>query len=305
MPPAARANDSDDSRGGDKYTTPPEAPCATPRNTRSLRDLLTLLLTGRAITTAVSQSTRGPRLPMAAIACAFGLMILILLPGARATNGPCSTEAGVLLATYAHKGHMIPPGSWPDPLPHTAGIGGVPDPDTSTLAAFHPEGHPEPRPDMRLAREPEGWLRCDRSDFTPARLKQIYNVVRKHDHVFARSLGDLPGYSGELGPMRIPLVDESVVLAQARRRHSAAEAAIQDEKCNELKTPAIIVPSVSARHALNTTMPGKKDADGNWTDRRFCVDARPLNEHCIPDPYVPHPLTRCSNRWEPAHASPS
>ena len=139
----------------------------------------------------------------------------------------------------------------------------------------------------RFQRTPAGWLRCARDDATPEQIELIHAVVRKHDAVFARSLHDLPGYSGQLGDMPIDLIDPDKLMLQAKRRYSQAEQEVQDEKCNELKDASIIIPSISAHYALNTTMPGKKDADGNWTDRRFCVDARPLNENTVPDPYMP------------------
>ena len=33
-----------------------------------------------------------------------------------------------------------------------------------------------------------------------------------------------------------------------------------------------------SQYASNTTLPPKKDADGQWTENRFCVDFRPLND---------------------------
>lgn len=99
-------------------------------------------------------------------------------------------------------------------------------------------------------------------------------------------MDELPGYCGAVPAMRIPLKDPEKNMAQARRVHSRPEIEIQDLKCNEMAKPGIIVPSAASRYALNVTMPGKKDAEGNWTDRRFCVDARPLNENTETDPYV-------------------
>jgi len=35
-------------------------------------------------------------------------------------------------------------------------------------------------------------------------------------------------------------------------------------------------------------MPAKKDAEGNWTDRRLCRDFRKVNEHTQSDKYDMH-----------------
>ena len=35
-------------------------------------------------------------------------------------------------------------------------------------------------------------------------------------------------------------------------------------------------------------MPAKKDADGNWTDLRMCVDFRPINAATLADRYGLH-----------------
>ncbi|PNH01983.1 Retrovirus-related Pol polyprotein from transposon, partial [Tetrabaena socialis] len=74
---------------------------------------------------------------------------------------------------------------------------------------------------------------------------------------------------------------------EAARRHSDLEHGIMEAKCTELRDAGIITPSTSAHYALNHTMPAKKDAEGNWTDSRFCCDARPLNAATRPDMYRP------------------
>ena len=38
---------------------------------------------------------------------------------------------------------------------------------------------------------------------------------------------------------------------------------------------------------MNVMMPAKKDVDGQWTDRRYCCDARPLNTATKPNKYAP------------------
>lgn len=45
----------------------------------------------------------------------------------------------------------------------------------------------------------------------------------------------------------------------------------------------MIERSASSTSALNHTCPAKKDAHGNWTDRRLCYDARKLNDKTLAD----------------------
>ena len=115
---------------------------------------------------------------------------------------------------------------------------------------------------------------------------QFKQMLHRNDAVFARSLKDLGCYSGEMGPATIDLIHDRPIW-QSQRWHSPLELRIQEEKCTELRDAGIIVPSQSTKYAMNVTMPAKKDADGQWRDRRYCCDARPLNAATKPNKYAP------------------
>ena len=64
---------------------------------------------------------------------------------------------------------------------------------------------------------------------------------------------------------------------------------IQEEKCEELKKVGLIIPAPSNwQYARECVLPVKKDADGNYTDRRFCVDYREINSATEADKYGLH-----------------
>ena len=76
---------------------------------------------------------------------------------------------------------------------------------------------------------------------------------------------------------------------QKQRKHAPLEVAIQDDKCLELHGVGFVVQSPkNCQYASNATMPAKKDADGNWTDFRFCLDFRNINEATVADHYGMH-----------------
>jgi hypothetical protein len=96
-----------------------------------------------------------------------------------------------------------------------------------------------------------------------------------------------------VGKMKIPFANPNARYVEAKRRQSPIEKEIQDTKCTELKGADIIEPSTAVDYALNCTMPGKKDVNGEMADRRFCVDARPMN-NCTA-PLCHHCRRRCSS----------
>jgi len=124
-------------------------------------------------------------------------------------------------------------------------------------------------------RDPDGlWLY---GKYPGTDLSRLAKVVTANKQAFAYSMNELPGYSGKMGPVNLKLNHDKPIY-QHERRHSAKEKEVQDKKCGELKEGGVISRVHQTLYASNTTLPPKKDADGNWTEYRFCVDFRPLND---------------------------
>ncbi len=158
---------------------------------------------------------------------------------------------------------------------------------TIPASSVTPEGKRHPGDDSSFVKDQRfGYTWCERPDLPPEMRTRFRELLQENDDVFARSLKELGCYCGELGPATIELVHDRPIW-QAPRRHSPRELTIQEEKCCELRDAGIIIPSISMKYAMNSTMPAKKDAEGNWTDSRYCCDARPLNAATVPDKYAP------------------
>ncbi|KXZ57050.1 hypothetical protein GPECTOR_5000g1276 [Gonium pectorale] len=159
--------------------------------------------------------------------------------------------------------------------------------DASPANATTADGTRSVPPRSNFTKDPDqGYIWCERSDMNPQAAASLKALLKEREPIFARSLKDLGCYKGELGEMRITLQHDRAVWS-GPRRHSPLEVEIQDAKCNELREAGIIRPSNSTKYAMNSTMPAKKAADGTWTDRRYCCDARRLNDATVPDKYCP------------------
>ena len=116
------------------------------------------------------------------------------------------------------------------------------------------------------------------------RLKALL-VQRKGS--FAYSLGDLPGYTG---PSAEFIMKPGARAFCKARQYSPLEEQIRDEKLTEQHDVGFILErDTRSDFAACPTMPGKKDADGNWTDRRLCQDYRWVNQQMVAD-HKPLPL---------------
>ena len=81
-----------------------------------------------------------------------------------------------------------------------------------------------------------------------------------------------------------------------RQKFSRLEEEIVDEKCEELKSVNFIRRATKRDNILYVNpivVAAKKDEEGNWTDKRFCVDLRETNLVTDSDP-IPDAAARRS-----------
>ena len=88
--------------------------------------------------------------------------------------------------------------------------------------------------------ETNGWVFGNHPGQTPSQAQRFKDMLIAHKHCFAYSMDDLPGYSGSVGPLTLPLLSTGDIVRKPRR-HSAVECNIIDEKCKELEAPGFIV----------------------------------------------------------------
>ena len=117
---------------------------------------------------------------------------------------------------------------------------------------------------------------------------KIRCAILSRRSAFAYSVAELPGYHGPEGPIHIQL-DHRRPIFTSKRKQSDAEKAIQNEKCQELLDNDIIEQAPSSNYASPPVIVAKKDADGQLTDSRFCIDYRRINDATTADLY-PMPL---------------
>jgi hypothetical protein len=117
-----------------------------------------------------------------------------------------------------------------------------------------------------------GWSFGYHPDCTPAQRQRLQDVLLAHKGQFAYSMNDLTGYTGSHPPFRINLTDDLPTIS-AQRRYSPAEVEIRKAKREELTAAGICVDAPpGCQWASCPTMPSKTNADGLWTDKRFCCD---------------------------------
>ena len=132
--------------------------------------------------------------------------------------------------------------------------------------------------------EQNGWTWGNHPKSTQREHEELRRVVEANRDAFAFSTADLPGYHGEVGPFRIKLTTADPIISPPRR-YSPIERQVMHEKCVELNDSKIIRPAAGTQCVSAPVVSAKKDAEGNWTDKRFCIDSRGVNKHSETDKY--------------------
>ncbi|KAJ9509457.1 hypothetical protein QJQ45_001913 [Haematococcus lacustris] len=180
--------------------------------------------------------------------------------------------------------HACPPNELP-------AVPALPDAYCSvTIEHTLPGGRQHLPPDVRFTKHAKGMLFGNHPGMTTAEHAALQALVEDHDSAFSYSLSDLPGYHGPRPPFSIPLTSDQPVRTPPRR-YSPLERQVCIDKTAELQAAGIVSPVEGpCSYAAAPVLPAKKDAHGNWTEKRFAIDYRQLNAATKPDIYgLPRP----------------
>ncbi len=166
-------------------------------------------------------------------------------------------------------------------------------PSSYTAAAaieqFTPAGAQHIREEPEYERDPEGkWVWGHHPDMSADQFEALQEVVRARKHAFAYSLKELPGYSGSVPPFRIALSTPDPI-ASPPRNYSVKEKEIREEKFGEMEDAVMIEPAPpNTPYASCPHFPAKRDAQGQWSDKRTTIDFRAVNRKTVRDRYGLH-----------------
>jgi RNase H-like domain found in reverse transcriptase/Reverse transcriptase (RNA-dependent DNA polymerase)/Integrase zinc binding domain/PHD-finger/Integrase core domain len=151
-------------------------------------------------------------------------------------------------------------------------------------------GEERAAPHPTYVKDPEGkYIWGGHPDMSADEWDDLKKVVRDRRGAFAYSMQDLTGYTGVAGPYTIKLKDGVDRVFRPPRRYSHVETQVLKEKIAELEAAGVVKPAPpNTPYASCPVLPAKRDSQGNWTERRFCVDFRPLNKVTIQDRYGLH-----------------
>jgi hypothetical protein len=128
----------------------------------------------------------------------------------------------------------------------------------------------------------------------------VVELLEEYRGIFAWSIYDLCDTAVEGVEFEVDFTDNKVIFAP-RRRLSLYEYDLLKAYCVERVAAGLICkpklpPGVKHSFVAQTVMPRKKDAEGNWTERRVCGDYRPHNDKTVPDKY-PMPIVDELFNW--------
>ena len=152
----------------------------------------------------------------------------------------------------------------------------------SVLDSLGPEGQKELPDGVSYEKDKEHlWSVGKIEGVSAVEMQQLREVLIQRKGTFAYSMKELPGYNGP--PAEFQMVPNARAFHKPRN-YSPLEEQIRDEKLQEQYDAGIIEEAdTRSDFAACPTMPAKKDADGNWTDRRLCIDYRDANSQMITD----------------------
>jgi hypothetical protein len=134
--------------------------------------------------------------------------------------------------------------------------------------------------------EDGGWMVDQHPEASLESQQQLRAMLREQKAAFAYSAAELTGYAGEHPPFRLDLSSEEPIRTPRRLLAPLAKA-VADEKCGELLDAGFIesVRGPSIPYVSAVTIAAKKDSQGEWTEKRFCIDYRAVNAKTPLDHY--------------------
>jgi hypothetical protein len=134
--------------------------------------------------------------------------------------------------------------------------------------------------------EDGGWMVDQHPEASFESQQQLRAMLREQKAAFAYSAAELTGYAGEHPPFRLDLTSEEPIRTPRRLLAPLAKA-VADEKCGELLDAGFIesVRGPSIPYVSAVTIAAKKDSQGEWTEKRFCIDYRAVNAKTPLDHY--------------------
>jgi hypothetical protein len=128
----------------------------------------------------------------------------------------------------------------------------------------------------------EGFVLGFHSMRTDEQEQKLAALLWDNRSVFSWGIDDLGSYCGPLGPMAIPVYDVAKRVFAPCPRKSEFELQVEAQKVPPLISAGLIERALGSQYACRNVIVAKKDAEGNYTDTRYCHDFRRLNECCPP-----------------------
>jgi site-specific DNA-cytosine methylase len=173
---------------------------------------------------------------------------------------------------------------------------------SSYIDTFNPRG-PAP-PASNVTKTKNGWVLGYAPARTAAMSEEIDALIQQHRDQFSWSLKDLGSYCGPEGPARFPLIDENKRYYASPRRMAHFERQIEQQKVPPLIEAGLVVRvpmELVPKYAANAVIAAKKDSDGAYTDTRYCLNYKPINQGLLTDNYR---LPRIDQLHQEVAASP-